>query len=62
VALPDPINSYHFDRGYFWGHYWRLATQPIDSQANVIAAASTKRKRGGPEGLPLLRLGELAES
>jgi hypothetical protein len=41
VALPDPINSYHFDRGYFWGHYWRLATQPIDLHANVIAAAST---------------------
>jgi hypothetical protein len=48
--------------GYLWGHFWHFAAQVIDSKSDVIAAASTKRKRGGPEGLPLLRLGELAES
>jgi hypothetical protein len=28
--------------GYLWGHFWRLAAQAIDSQSDVIVAASTK--------------------
>jgi len=35
--------------GYLWGHFWRLAAQAINSQGDVIVAASTNVK-GPPSG------------
>ena len=44
IGLDPAKKSADAIRGYLWGHFCRLAAQPIDLYDNVIVAASTNQK------------------
>jgi hypothetical protein len=41
IGLNPAKKSAEAMRGHLWGHLQRLAAQPVDSQGDVIVAAST---------------------